>query len=190
MSEKKGWRLREYIRAVVKHGTGLWTGVVVTIGAWFLDKFITAEWWVKPSPLFYVLAAAIGLTITQYRVWLASVTETEQKLDTVKRKLRASNKRFRQVAQQTGLELLVGRTANFSPTLRFENAVKYLEELEAEIYAGDFSRAGDVLKFKDLFHDELRIQFAGGIGFSEWYGRYMKLVQAVERFAQDADDEV
>jgi len=84
---------------------------------------------------------------------------------------------------------MVGPTANRTAQQRFEHAKQHLEALEAEIRSGDFSRAGEVLGFKNLFHDELRLQFAGGAGFSEWYSRLAALVQAVERFAQELDNE-
>jgi hypothetical protein len=138
------------------------------------------SWWASPPPLFYAITAALGLTITQYLVWRASVVELKGKLEETRKKLRESNRKFRQAAESTAMEMQMGPTADLTAEQRFDNAKRHFARLEAEILAGDFSHAWEVPRFKELFIYELRVQFAGGIGFSDWYQRLVKVVDAVE----------
>lgn len=72
-----------YLRAVLRHGVGIWTGAAVTIGTWLVDMavengWIQAEWWPEPTLAFYVIAGTLGLAVAQYLAWRDLETERNE----------------------------------------------------------------------------------------------------------------
>lgn len=78
MAEHKSLIVR-YLREVVRHGLGLWTGAGLTFGAWILDHLIEAEWWLHPSPMFYVVVGSLGLAFAQFMTWRSLALEKTEK---------------------------------------------------------------------------------------------------------------
>lgn len=77
MSKPSEVALARYIREVSRHGAALWVGAAVTIGTWAMEHLIQsgrlgkAEWWLHPTPFFYVVAVSLGLAVAQFMAWLA-----------------------------------------------------------------------------------------------------------------------
>src|SRR6185295_18289794 len=60
------------------HGWALWSGPVVSVFAALVSGASSAKWWPwEPTPVFYVIAVALGLCVAQFLAWKSAREKIE-----------------------------------------------------------------------------------------------------------------
>lgn len=176
----------EYLLAVRRYSVAFVTGslpiaayTVLAVG--WPDTPQKQYFWNHIPQWAVIILALLGVTAAQYLAWrdLRAVNET------LRRELRERALYNRRVAIAAELDMRFGSTSNLSNGRRFDLAKAHLAVLEAEVLAGDFTNAEEVLILKDIMLPVLMGWFGGGAGYQMEHERLFKVVDAVSRHERE-----
>ncbi|HEX4966002.1 MAG TPA: hypothetical protein VF173_34650 [Thermoanaerobaculia bacterium] len=179
----------EYLLAVRRHWAALVTGslpiaVYTILALGFPDEpHKIQHFWNHLPQWAVILLALLGVTVAQFLAWNDLRTDREN----LKGQLRERRQHDRQTAIMADLDMRFGPSSPGSQA-RLESAIALFEKLEAEILAGNFSNADELLIFRDFFTAILRSWFASGGAYPHWQSRLLKVVSAVVQHERELTD--
>lgn len=184
--------LRQYGKEVTAQWKAIVGGAVVVGGLWLLGLYGSASLlrivpllpsvitpWLTRNRLI-VISVLVVVALAQYLVWRAATLRN-----------RGLQREKTRSVIEAEVDLKFGPSSNLTPARRFELASARFEQLEKEVYSGDFSNSLEVAAFRIIFIPILQGWFAGGAGYPAWHSRLVKLIDAVSQHERDelaADD--
>jgi hypothetical protein len=133
--------------------------------------------WLTSNRLIVISGVAV-ISLAQYLIW----REATLKLHKIQKE-----KTRQTIAAE--LDLKFGPSSNLTGARQIKLATARFEQLEKEVYSGDYSNSSEVVIFKDIFIPILKGWFGGGVGYPEWHARLVKLVETVGQYEREQVEE-